>query len=156
MSDGLSDRPNYNKWRRDRHPKHFLKEQTKMFKNIVDELIEADFGATCAPVSAVGNKLDANKPKVSLIPSEAILEMAKAFTYGAAKYEADNFKKGIAYRRLIDATLRHVLAIADNEDVDQESGNLHVGHALASLAMLCYMMKNKPQMDDRFKGGQNG
>jgi len=105
-----------------------------------------------ATKGAEGDKLDQGKPKVSLIPTEAILEMAKAFTYGANKYEADNFKKGIAYRKLIDAALRHILAISAGEDVDDESKNNHVGHAMASLAMLCYMMKHRPDLDDRYKG----
>jgi len=95
------------------------------------------------------------KPMVSLIPTEAILEMAKAFTYGANKYAADNFKQGIKFRRLLDATMRHVLAISDTEDTDIESGNSHVGHALASLAMLAWMMKNRPDLDDRYKPNTN-
>ena len=103
---------------------------------------------------STGNKLDSGKPKISLIPSEAITEMAIAFTYGASKYEADNFKNGIKFRRLIDAAFRHLLAISNGEDVDSESLNSHVGHCMASLAMLTYMMHNKPELDDRFnKGG---
>ena len=103
--------------------------------------------------SVTGLKFDGSKPKISLIPAEAINEMAIAFTYGASKYAADNFKNGVAYRRLLDAALRHILAISNNEDEDSESGNTHIGHALASLAMLAYMMKNRPEFDDRYKGG---
>jgi hypothetical protein len=101
---------------------------------------------------SIGVKADNGKPQISLIPTEAILEMATAFAYGANKYSADNFKHGIKYRRLLDAALRHILAISAGEDLDSESGNSHLGHALASLAMLAYMMKNKPEFDDRFKG----
>jgi hypothetical protein len=103
--------------------------------------------------SVTGLKYDGGKPKISLIPIEAINEMATSFTYGANKYSADNYKNGLAFRRLLDASLRHILAIANGEDKDEESGLSHLGNALASLAMLAYMMKNKPEFDDRYKGG---
>lgn len=98
-----------------------------------------------------GIKKDKNKPKVSLIPPIAILEMAKSFTYGAQKYSPDNYKKGINFRRLIDAAYRHILSIADGVDVDEESGNLHAASVMSNMAMLIYMMKHKPEMDDRYK-----
>lgn len=98
-----------------------------------------------------GTKQDNNKPQVSLIPSEAIIEMAKAFTYGAQKYSAHNFKLGIKYSRLIDAALRHLLAFNSGEDIDSESNNNHLGHALASMAMLTYMYHNRTDLDDRYK-----
>lgn len=113
-----------------------------------------DIGAvTKTPESVTGLKYDGGKPKISLIPIEAINEMAASFTYGAEKYSSDNFKTGLSYRRLLDAALRHILAVANNEDLDEESGLPHLGNALASLAMLSYMMKNKPEFDDRYKGG---
>ena len=99
----------------------------------------------------IGKKFDGDKPRISLIPAEAIEEMAKAFTYGANKYGAHNFKNGIAYSRLIDAALRHILAITKSEFIDSESSNSHVGHAMASLAMLAYMMAHKPENNDVYK-----
>lgn len=98
-----------------------------------------------------GLKFDKNKPRITLIPVEAILEMAKAFTYGANKYQDHNFKNGIKYSRLVDATFRHLLAYMDGENIDAESGNSHLSHALASIAMLVYMDKNKKDFDDRYK-----
>jgi hypothetical protein len=106
------------------------------------------------PDLSVGTKFDNGKPRVTLIPSEATLEMAKAFTYGANKYADHNFKKGIKYSRLADAAFRHLLAFVDGEDIDPESKNSHLGHALASIAMLTYMHANKPEMDDRYKGNE--
>lgn len=126
-------------------------------KNTIQTAYElAKFANDVAALNAtgqdpIGKKFDSNKPKVSLVPSEAILEMAKAFTYGANKYGADNFKNGIAYRRLLDAAMRHILAISAGEEIDPESGNSHVGHAMASLAMLAYMMAHKPENNDIYK-----
>jgi len=99
-----------------------------------------------------GTKNDNGKPSVTLIPHEAIMGMAKALSYGANKYGRHNFRAGIEYSRLADACMRHLLAYMDGEDIDIESGNNHVFHALASLAMLAYMDANRPDMDDRYKG----
>lgn len=98
-----------------------------------------------------GSKHDKDKAPITMIPSEAIEEMAHAFNYGAKKYTRNNFKSGIEYTRLLDAAFRHMLAFNNNEDTDPESSRSHISHALASLAMLMYMIKNKPEMDDRYK-----
>lgn len=100
-----------------------------------------------------GSKYDGGKPRISLIPREALWGMAQALTYGANKYAADNYKLGIEYRRVADAALRHLTAWLDGEETDSESGLSHLDHALASLAMLKYMAINVPEMDDRYKKG---
>ena len=98
-----------------------------------------------------GTKNDTGKPRISLIPREALEGMARALTFGAKKYSADNFKNGLAYRRLLDASMRHIIAWADGENLDPESRLSHLDHALASLAMLKFMEQNRPEMDDRYK-----
>jgi Domain of unknown function (DUF5664) len=94
-------------------------------------------------------KYDQGKPQLSLNPTEALNEMARAFEYGMKKYGRNNFKKGHAWTRCIDATLRHTMAFSHGEDNDPESGYSHIAHALASLAMLSYHMVNHPELDDR-------
>ena len=97
-----------------------------------------------------GNKNDSEKPAISLIPAEALWGMAKAFTYGAKKYGSHNFKAGIQYSRLADAAYRHLSAFMGGENIDQESGNSHLYHCLASVAMLVFMAEKRPSMDDRY------
>jgi hypothetical protein len=98
-----------------------------------------------------GTKFDSNKPRVSLIPTPALYETAKAFTYGANKYGVHNFKKGLEWSRLIDAALRHVYAFKDGEDLDTESGCNHLGNAIANLAMLLDQFESRKDLDDRYK-----
>lgn len=98
-----------------------------------------------------GTKDDKGKPDLSLNPKAATWGMARALTYGANKYGRYNFKKGIEYTRLSAACMRHLTAFLEGEDIDSESGNHHVHHALASLAMLADMIENRPEMDDRYK-----
>lgn len=96
-----------------------------------------------------GLKYDSGKPDLTIVPIEAIEEMARAFMYGARKYARGNFKKGLEVNRTLAAALRHIYAFANKEDKDPESGESHLAHALAALAMTVYNLKHNPNMDDR-------
>lgn|SRR5574343_303346 len=98
-----------------------------------------------------GSKHDSEKPSITLVPSEAILGIANALSYGARKYERYNFRRGIEHSRLLDAAMRHLLAILGGEDIDAESGNPHIHHAMASLAMYEWMRVNRPDLNDLYK-----
>ena len=37
------------------------------------------------------------------------------------------------------------------EDIDADSGNNHLYHALASIAMLVFTHSRRPELDDRYK-----
>lgn len=63
-------------------------------------------------------------------------ELAKAMEYGIAKYDRNNWKKGMEWSRLIDAGMRHGIAILRGEDIDKDSGNTHLAHMLGSIHML--------------------
>lgn len=102
-----------------------------------------------------GQKYDQEKPELALIPTIAIFEMAKAFTYGKLKYGKFNFKEGIEITRLISAALRHIYQFLAGEDNDQESGNSHLGHAMANLAMALDMLELHSELDDRYKSINN-
>jgi hypothetical protein len=98
-----------------------------------------------------GQKNDREKPDLSLIPMDALWEMARAFTYGAHKYGRHNYREGIEISRLLAASMRHITQFNEGEDYDEESKALHLGNAMAGLAMAIYMYKNKPEMDNRYK-----
>lgn len=94
-------------------------------------------------------KFDHGKPPIDLIDSTIILELAKVLGYGAEKYEAHNWKIGLPISRYYSACMRHLLAFNDGETIDPESGLNHLGHAACNLMFMLYMLKNKPELDDR-------
>lgn len=96
-----------------------------------------------------GQKFDQGKPALSLIDRGAMEELAAVLTFGAKKYTAHNWRKGIEYSRLSDAALRHIFAFIDGEDLDVESGLPHLGHAMCCLMFLTWMSKNRIDLDDR-------
>lgn len=95
-----------------------------------------------------GTKHDTGKHQLSLIPIEGLQAAADALAYGAKKYNRNNYKGGLAHSRLLDAALRHLNQYASGAPVDTESGTSHIGHAIASLSMLCYMIVNRPDLND--------
>lgn len=111
------------------------------------------------PSENVPKKLDSGKLPLSMIPVEALEELARAFAYGANKYSRGNFRTGpMAFSRLTDAALRHITSMANGEWTDPESGNSHLSHAMASLAMLAFQAKHYPEANDLYpaiKGQSN-
>lgn len=95
-----------------------------------------------------GKKHDENKPPMALIPWEAEEEEALVWGFGAKKYGAHNFRKGIEYLRILSALRRHTSAILRGEDIDPESGCLHAAHIRCCAAMLI-VFKDRKELDDR-------
>lgn len=100
-------------------------------------------------------KYDSDKPQLGLVPVEALEAIANAMEYGADKYGRHNYRRGHRWSRCLDAALRHLYAMAGGEEIDQESGNPHLGHAMASLAMLSYHVKHHPDLNDLFEEDEN-
>lgn len=95
-------------------------------------------------------KYDGEKPRMDLLDRYALEEIAKVLTFGATKYETHNWKKGMKVGRLIAASLRHIHAYNDGEDLDPESGLSHLAHAGCCIMFALWMAKNRPDMDDRW------
>ncbi len=82
-------------------------------------------------------KYDAGKPRLTLIPSEALYAVARTLEYGAAKYEPDGWRR-VDRERYMDALARHWLAEKDDPGGrDTESGLLHTDHIAANAAIIC-------------------
>ena len=96
-----------------------------------------------------GDKFDEGKLLVDLIPSEPIEALATILTHGAKKYAPNNWMKGIPFRRVYAAMLRHLLAYRRGEYIDHESGHPHLDHAFCNLAFLIYY--NHPDHYTRYE-----
>ena len=81
------------------------------------------------------------KPKLSLIPYEALVQTAKVFEFGATKYGKDSWRVDTDPEKIIDAALRHLHKLADGDLFDDESGLLHAAHVMSNMCMLIEDMK---------------
>jgi len=95
-------------------------------------------------------KDDIGKPDFTLIPQEALLEVAKVFSHGATKYGKFNYSLGTDYSRYVAACHRHLNTWLMGENLD-EIGTNHIGNAIASLMMLLDNIKTNIGIDDRNK-----
>lgn len=98
-----------------------------------------------------GVKHDSDKAQINIIDPAFIDEMGKVFSFGANKYARGNYRKGMEWSRLTDAAMRHILAFQSGEDMDPESGLLHLAHAGSCLSMLTDFYVNQLGTDDRIK-----
>ena len=85
----------------------------------------------------LGRKFDQDKPRMELLPPLATLEVAKVLTFGANKYEPNNWKYvPDAANRYTAGALRHIFARMAQEQLDPESGLDHLAHAICCLMFI--------------------
>jgi hypothetical protein len=124
-------------------------EEKEKLEKMLEE-VEGEFPANMG----IGMKFDSQKPALAYIPKAALYAEGQAFAYGAKKYDAWNYRNGIAVSRTLSAALRHITQFIEGEEIDSESGVHHLGCARANLGMALDTLTNHPEMDDRFKGGK--
>jgi hypothetical protein len=84
-----------------------------------------------------GRKFDGNKLEFGLLPPLALEATVDVLTFGAQKYERDNWKRvPDSKRRYYDALQRHLWAWKKGEILDPESGKHHLAHAMCCLMFL--------------------
>ena len=94
-----------------------------------------------------GLKYDSEKPKMNLLPPKAIVEISKVLTFGAEKYDAENWRKlDDLQNRYTAGALRHIFAHMDGEDLDPETNLSHLAHA-----MCCLLFKLEIELEERLE-----
>ena len=92
---------------------------------------------TSADQCFVGRKLDAGKPRWSLLPWNALGAVVSVLEFGARKYAPGNWRHvPDARTRYFDAAQRHLLAWWSGEKSDPETQFPHLAHALCCLLFL--------------------
>jgi hypothetical protein len=98
-----------------------------------------------------GKKNDQEKIPMELLPSEALFEIGKVLKAGKEKYGRANWAKGIGVSRLLGAAMRHIAQFNAGEDMDEETQTLHIANAACNLMFAIWMMKKRPELDDRWE-----
>jgi len=97
-------------------------------------------------------KYDSNKNPMDLLPMLPLGHVSRVLGFGAVKYGPDNWRDGLKYRRLLGATLRHVAAFSDGEDLDEETKLSHIDHAICELLFLSqFIHEGREELDDRYR-----
>lgn len=84
-----------------------------------------------------GRKFDGGKLQYGLLPPSALKDVVQVLTFGAEKYEPDNWKRvPDANRRYFDAAMRHLWAYKEGEIYDSETGVSHLAHAACCILFM--------------------
>lgn len=85
------------------------------------------------PKDALGVK----KPPLHLVPAALALWVSRIFGFSAVKYGPYNWRTKKVLRSIyLDAIERHLLAMKDGQDIDDESALPHAAHIAANCAIL--------------------
>jgi hypothetical protein len=88
-------------------------------------------------IQTIGRKFDNDKLQYGLLPPLALKATVDVLTFGAQKYEPNNWiHVPESKRRYFDALQRHVWAWKEGEQYDPESGKHHLAHAMCCLMFL--------------------
>ena len=86
---------------------------------------------------------------MSLLPFDALYELASLFTESMKKYPARNWERGLSWSETADSLLRHMTEWTKRDDVDKESGFHHDVHILWNAIVLVTMRLRGIGKDDR-------
>jgi hypothetical protein len=93
-----------------------------------------------------GRKYDSGKLRWDLLHIECVEEVVKILTFGAEKYEPNNWQKvENANERYYAALMRHITAWRKGEIIDPESGCSHLSHAACNIVFLMWL-DNQPNI----------
>jgi hypothetical protein len=90
-----------------------------------------------------------DEPLSSVLAYHDLDGACRVFEYGAKKYAAWNWAKGMQWSVPLGCALRHMQAVLDGELLDDESGLPHIDHVFSNLIMLDYFEIHYPEGDDR-------
>jgi hypothetical protein len=89
------------------------------------------------------------KPLDKVLSFNCLEGACRVFAYGAGKYAAWNWAKGMAWSVPLGCALRHMQSVLDGEFIDDESGLPHIDHVFSNLVMLDYFETHYTEGDDR-------
>ena len=124
-------------------------EEIARLKECLFQMQEAAKGLALASADPKG-QAGAAKPPLGLIPPEAMRQAAIVHALGARKYKAWNWRETkVLASTYVNAALRHIAEYQDRQDVEPESGQSPLAHAIASLNILLDAKKAGTLIDDR-------
>ena len=96
---------------------------------------------------------DAKDCRPGLIAPEFLQGIGRVLAFGAKKYSAGNWAKGMDWSRCIDALDRHWLAWKSGEQYDSETGYSHLWHMGCCLMFLTTYEARNIGRDNRVETG---
>lgn len=107
--------------------------------------------------TGIGRKFDNTKPKMYLLPPKSMLEISKVLTFGAEKYDEDNWRHlDNLQNRYSGGALRHIFSHLDGELKDDETNYSHLAHAICCLLFKLEIELEKDSEEERLREPVSG
>lgn len=135
-------------------PDEHLKYLPKGFAYPPEDYNPSEYRPFCEPLQSqpllrTASRYNQGKTRMGLAPAYAQEQYGKVLTYGANKYDDNNWRKGMSWMSVVDSLERHLNAFKQGEDFDPETGLHHTAHIMCNAAFLTEFYKIAPQYDDR-------
>jgi hypothetical protein len=93
-----------------------------------------------------GRKFDNGKNKWDLLPFCQIEKIVEVLTYGADKYDKNNWQHvENGEERYFAAAMRHLVAHRKGQMFDQETDSTHLAHAACNILFMMWLQENKKE-----------
>jgi len=101
----------------------------------------------------MGKRYNKNKLRWRNFPRFLVRPLIEVGQFGETKYNTFNFLKGLPALDTLDSLERHLDKFLDpnQPDIDEESGCHHLAHVAWNALVALYMIKTRPDLDDRYK-----
>lgn len=100
-----------------------------------------------------GARFNAGKVPFHMVPLHLLEGAARVFQKATQRpinpYPKWNWAKGMSWSVPIDCIKRHLAKIERGEDVDEETGELHISHLICNALMLEHYYQTYREGDDR-------
>lgn len=91
-------------------------------------------------------RFNEGKPKWSLVHYKSLEPMIRVLEFGALKYAPRNWQKPMPLEQILESMQRHLAALMDGEELDEESKIHHIGHIMCNAMFYNYhynILKNE-------------
>ena len=102
----------------------------------------------------LGKRYNKGKLRWRNFPLFLLRPMIRVGEFGEKKYDTFNFLKGLPVNDIMDSMKRHLDKFEDPDktDYDDESKCHHLAHVAWNALVAVYVLTNRPELDDRYKG----
>jgi hypothetical protein len=94
-------------------------------------------------LATTGVRFNSGKLQWGLIDYKALHPLIQVLEFGAKKYSANNWKKGLPPRQILESMQRHLANLLDGNDKDLESGLPEIGHILCNAMFYSYFEQRR-------------
>jgi hypothetical protein len=123
----------------------YMQENEPVMQAVTTKLVEK-----YCPEELKGQRFNEGKMRwYSMVDLSAFKPMMDVLEYGAVKYSPNQWKKGLSMDSIMDSFMRHMIALQEGQEIDPESGKLHIGHMMCNLYFYSYFYMKNHQLDGK-------